>query len=140
MEYLKEFGDIYKRPEKRLEPVLVNQEQWRRDKTYLWHEDRIVLPSDRIRRSSSATMSPVVMWGPAVPWGFSSSVSTLRGLMTSCGKPSSLSWTSARVGPVNLGISGTEVSNRLSLSPTVPTVFSTWSTPRCLSSGGMILP
>ena len=48
VEYQKEFGDIYKRLEKRLEPVLVNQEQWKRDKTYLWHEDRIVVPSDRI--------------------------------------------------------------------------------------------
>ena len=48
VEYLKEFQDIYKRPEKRLEPALVNQEQWKRDKTYLWHEDRIVVPSDRI--------------------------------------------------------------------------------------------
>ena len=48
VEYLKEFGDIYKRLEKRLEPALVNQEQWKRDKTYLWHEDRIVVPSDRI--------------------------------------------------------------------------------------------
>ena len=47
-EYLKEFGDIYKRPEKRLEPLLVNQKQWRRDKSYLWHEDRIVVPSDRV--------------------------------------------------------------------------------------------
>ena len=46
--YLKKFGDIYKRLEKRLEPVLVNQEQWKRDKTYLWHKDRIVVPSDRI--------------------------------------------------------------------------------------------
>ena len=46
-EYLKEFGDIYKRLEKCLEPVLVKQEQWKRDKTYLWHEDRIVVPSDR---------------------------------------------------------------------------------------------
>ena len=34
-EYLKEFGDIYKRLEKRLEPLLVNQEQWKRDKSYL---------------------------------------------------------------------------------------------------------
>ena len=33
---------------KRLEPVLVNQEQCKRDKTHLWHEDRIVVPSDRI--------------------------------------------------------------------------------------------
>ena len=49
VEYLKEFGDIYKRLEKRLEPILVNQEQWKRDKTYVWHEDRIVVPSDRIR-------------------------------------------------------------------------------------------
>ena len=29
VEYLKEFGDIYKRLEKRLEPALVNQEQWK---------------------------------------------------------------------------------------------------------------
>ena len=48
VEYLKEFGDIYKRLQKHLEPVLVNQEQLKRDKTYLWHEDRIVVPSDRI--------------------------------------------------------------------------------------------
>ena len=47
-EYLKEFRDIYKRLEKRLEPLLVNQEQWKRDKSYLWHEDRIVVPSDRV--------------------------------------------------------------------------------------------
>ena len=45
-EYLEEFGDIYKRLEKRLEPLLVNQDQWKRDKSYLWHEDRIVVPSD----------------------------------------------------------------------------------------------
>ena len=48
VEYLKDFGDIYKRPEKRLEPLLVSQEQWKRDKIYLWHEDRIVVPSDRM--------------------------------------------------------------------------------------------
>ena len=48
MEYLGEFKDIYKRLEKRLEPALVNQDQWKRDKTYLWHEARIFLPSDRI--------------------------------------------------------------------------------------------
>ena len=48
LEYVKEFEDIYKRLEKRLKPALVNQEQWKRDKTYLWHEDRIVVPSDRI--------------------------------------------------------------------------------------------
>ena len=47
-EYLKEFGDIYKRLEKRLGPLLVNQDQWKRDKSYLWHEDRIVVPSDRV--------------------------------------------------------------------------------------------
>ena len=47
-EYLKEFRDIYKRLEKRLEPLLVNQDQWKRDKSYLWHEDRIVVPSDRV--------------------------------------------------------------------------------------------
>ena len=47
-EYLKEFGDIYKGLEKRLEPLLVNQEQWKRDKSYLCHEDRIVVLSDRV--------------------------------------------------------------------------------------------
>ena len=47
-EYLEEFGDIYKRLEKRLERLLVNQEQWKRDKSYPWHEDRIVVPSDRV--------------------------------------------------------------------------------------------
>ena len=48
VEHLKELGDIYKHLEKRLDPVLVKQEQWKRDKTYNWHEDRIVMPSDRI--------------------------------------------------------------------------------------------
>ena len=48
VEYLKEFEDIYKGLEKRLEPVLVNQEQWKWDNTYLWQEDRIVVPSDRV--------------------------------------------------------------------------------------------
>ena len=47
-EYLKEFGDMYTRLENRLEPLLVNQDQWKRDKSYLWHEDRIVVPSDRV--------------------------------------------------------------------------------------------
>ena len=47
-EYLKEFGDIYKRLEKRLEPLLDNQDQWKRDNSYLWHEDGIVVPSDRV--------------------------------------------------------------------------------------------
>ena len=37
-EYLKEFGDIYKRLEKRLEPPLVNQDQLKRDENYLWQE------------------------------------------------------------------------------------------------------
>ena len=48
VQYPKELGDIYKRLEERLEPALVNQEQWKPDKTYLWHGDRIVVPSDRI--------------------------------------------------------------------------------------------
>ena len=47
-EYLKKFGDIYKRLEKRLEPLLVNQGQWKRDKSNLWHEDHIVVPSDTV--------------------------------------------------------------------------------------------
>ena len=48
VEYLKEFGEKYKCLDKPLAPVLVNQEQWKRDKTHLWHEDRMVVPSERI--------------------------------------------------------------------------------------------
>ena len=48
MEYLKEFVDIYKRLGKRLEPLLVNQEQWKRDKSYFWHQEHIVVPSDGV--------------------------------------------------------------------------------------------
>ena len=48
VEYLEEFGDVYKCLEKRLKPALINQEQWKRGKTCLWHEDQIVVPSDRI--------------------------------------------------------------------------------------------
>ena len=67
VEYLKEFGDIYKCLEKRLEPALVNKEQMKRDKTYLWHEDLIVMPRNRKRHSPSGPMSPVVMWERTVP-------------------------------------------------------------------------
>ena len=68
VEYVKEFGDIYKRLEKRSEPVPVNEEQWKRDKTYLWHEDRILLPaSDRIPALLKWTMSPVVILVSTVP-------------------------------------------------------------------------
>ena len=35
VEYLREFGDIYKRLENPLKSDLVNQEQWKQDKTYL---------------------------------------------------------------------------------------------------------
>ena len=48
VEYLKELEDICKCLEKRLELFLAYQEQWKRDKTYLWLENRIVVPSDRI--------------------------------------------------------------------------------------------
>ena len=48
VEYLKEFGVIYKRLQKRLQPVLVNHEEWKQDKTYLWHGDQIVEPTYHI--------------------------------------------------------------------------------------------
>ena len=67
VEHLKEFRDIYKRPEKRLESVLVNQEQWKPDKTYLWDDDRETCVATVSRHSSSVPMSPVVMWGLTVP-------------------------------------------------------------------------
>ena len=65
--YLKEFGDIHKCLEKRLEPVLVNQEQWKKDKTYLWHDDRIACLATVSRHSSSGSMSLVVMLERTVP-------------------------------------------------------------------------
>ena len=127
VEYLKEFRDIYKRLEKRLEPALVNQEQWKRDKTYLWHEDQIVVPSARI---------PALL-----KWTHESSGHVgANGTLWLFRQWFHSTWTSARVGPVILGITGTEVSIRRSLSPTVPTVFSTWTTRRCLSLGAMTLP
>ena len=86
VEYLKEFGDIYKRLKKRLEPVLVNQEQWKRDKTYLWHEDRIVVPSDRIPALLKWTHELVIMLELTVPWSCSSSGVILRGVTISCAK------------------------------------------------------
>ena len=66
-EYLKDFGDIYKRLVKHLEPVLVNQEQWKRDKTYLWHDDQIVVPSAVSSHSSSGPMGRVDMFERTVP-------------------------------------------------------------------------
>ena len=48
VEYLIEFEDICKRLERGLEPVLLNQERWKRDNTYRWHDHCIVVPSDRI--------------------------------------------------------------------------------------------
>ena len=138
-EYLKEFGDIYKRLEKRLEPFLVNQEQWKRDKSYLWHEDRIVVPSDRVPALLKWTHESSGHVGADRTLRLFSG-STLRGLMTNCGRPSSLSWTGARVGPANRGILGREVSTRPCPSLTVLTVFSTWTTRRCRSLGAMTSP
>ena len=45
---MKEFGDISKRLGKHQEPVLVNQEQWKRDETYLSHDDQIVVPTNHV--------------------------------------------------------------------------------------------
>ena len=139
-EYLKEFGDIYKRLEKRLEPLLVNQEQWKRDKSYLWHGDQIVVASDKVPALLKWTHESSGHVGADRTWGYSSSGSTLRGVTTNCVRPSSLSWTSACVGPANQGISGTGVSTRPCPSATVLTVCSMWTTRRCRSLGATILP
>ena len=106
-EYLKGFGNIYKRPEKRLEPLLVNQEKWKRDKSYLWHENRIVVPSDRV---------PALLKWTHESSGHAGADRALRLFKQwfhttwtddQLQKFSSLSWTSARVHPANLRISGT---------------------------------
>ena len=100
-EYLKEFGDIYKRPENRLEPLLVNQDQWKRDKSYLWHEDRIVVPSDRVpallkwtyessgHLGADRTLRLFKQWFHTT-WTDDQLRKTLQ-----------LSWTTARAGPAN---------------------------------------
>ena len=48
VEYLKDLADIYTRPEKSLNPIVVNQERWKRHKNYLWHKDCIATPNERI--------------------------------------------------------------------------------------------
>ena len=95
VDYLKEFGDIYKRQEKRLESPLVNHEQWKRDKTYLWHEDPIVVPSDRIRallkwtRESSGhvganrTLKVFKQWFPST-WSDDQLQTTLQPIVDKC--------------------------------------------------------
>ena len=140
VEYLKEFGDIYKRLEKRPEPVLVNQEQWKRDKTYLWHEDRIVVPSDEIPalltwiHESSDHVGADRTWRLLKKWFHStwSDNQLQKALQPIC--------TSAHVGPANLGISGRKVCIRPFLSHTVPAVYSMWTTQRNSSSGAMTSP
>ena len=67
MEYLNEFEDVYKCLEKRPEPFLVHQEQWKHDTTYLWHDDRIVVHSGRIPALLKTLRSPVVMLVLSVP-------------------------------------------------------------------------
>ena len=126
MEYLKEVRDIYKRLEKRLEPVLVNQEQWKRDKTYLWHEDRIVVPSDRIPAllkwahessghvGADRTLRLFKQWFPSM-WTDDQLRKTLQPIVDKC------PCRSFKPGDID---AGTEVSILLSLTLTVPTVFS----------------
>ena len=86
-EYLKEFGDIDKRLEKHLEPVLVNQGQWKR-----WtHEPSGHVGADR-------TLKLFKQWFHST-WSDDQLRKTLQPI-----------WTSARVGPANLLISGIGVS------------------------------
>ena len=49
-EFLKSVGDIYQRLEKRLEPLQVNREQWKRDKSYLWQEEHSWYPVTESQR------------------------------------------------------------------------------------------
>ena len=136
-EHLEEFGDIYRRLKKRLEPLLVNQDQWMRDKSYLWHEDRIVIPSDRVPAllkwtheyschvGADRTLTLFKQWFHTT-WSYDQLRKTLQPIVDNC-----------RVGPANQAISGTEVSTRPCPSLTVLTVFYTWTTRRCRSSGAM---
>ena len=139
-EYLQEFGDIYRRLEKRLEPLLVNQDQWKGDKSYLWHEDRIVVPSDRVPAllkwthessghvGADRTLRLFKQWFHTT-WTDDQLRKTLQPIVDKCPCRS-----------CKPGISGTEVSTRPCPSLTVLTVFYTWTTRRCRSSGAMTSP
>ena len=138
VEYLKGFGDIYKRLEKRLAPVQLNKEQWKRDKTYLWHKDQIVVPSDRIPAllkwtndsSGHVAADPEAVHAVVpLPWSDNQLRKTLRPIVDKCACRSC-----KRADIRDRGLYWTLPSH------TVPTVYSMWSTRRCLRSGAMTLP
>ena len=138
-EDLKEFGDIYKRVEKRLEPLLVDQEQWKRDKSYHWHEDRSVVPSDRVPAllkwthesshvGADRTLRLFKQWLHTT-WTDDQHQKALQPSVDKC------PCRSCKPGDIrDRGLYST-----LPI-PHCATVFSTWTTPRCLSSGAMTLP
>ena len=66
-EYLKDFGDIYKRLEKRLELLLVNQEQWKKTRATSGTTTASWYPVTESQRRLSGPMSPAVMWVLTVP-------------------------------------------------------------------------
>ena len=128
-EYLGEFRDISKR-----------QDQWKRDKSYLWHEDRIVVPSDRVAAllkwthessghvGADHTLRLFKQWF-LTTWTDDQLRKALQPIRNKCPCRS-----------CNQGISGTEVSTRPCPSLTVLTVFPTWTTRRCRSLGAMTSP
>ena len=67
VENLKQFGDIYERLEKRLQPVLVNQDQWNRIRPISGMRTRTSCLATVFRPSSSGPMSPLVILVKAVP-------------------------------------------------------------------------
>ena len=139
-EYLKEFGDIYKRLEKRLKPLLVNQDQCKRDRSYLWLEDRIVVPSDRVPAllkwthessghvDTDRTLRLFKQWFHTT-WTDEQLRKTLQPIVDKC------PCTSCKPGDIrDRGLYST-----LPIL-TVLTVFYTWTTWRCRSVGAMTSP
>ena len=139
-EYLKEFANIYKRLEKRLEPLLVNQDQWKRDKSYLGHGDRIVVPTDRVPAllkwthessghvGADRTLRLFKQWFHTT-WTDDELRKTLQPIVDKC------PCRSCKPGDIrDRGLYST-----LPIL-TVLTVFYTWTTRRCRSSGAMTSP
>ena len=46
--YGKECSHVLSKVQAQLEPVIIGKEQWTKDKRYMYYEDRIILPKDRV--------------------------------------------------------------------------------------------
>ena len=47
-EYGKDFSHVLSKVQAQMEPVIIDNEPWTKDKEYLYYEDRIALPRERV--------------------------------------------------------------------------------------------